>query len=157
MTEKLDDWIFEFKEMFKKPMSQKIHLAAAPFLLLSVTGGLTALLENIFPEDVPLLSGGNIFLILQLILCGFKDRRLPRIMAPYYFSCGFIVSFLVRNYPLWVDYFSLIGGLFALFLHVTALRHERLQFSFYRFYRIFLISPVFMMVSFRRRLGDDSI
>ena len=157
MKRKLDDWLLEYNSSHQNSTNIKIHNLCVPLILLSVTGLLTKVFENILPQGIPLLSGGNLFLLALIIYYGFQDRRLPRVMAPLLFLSALIVTWLSRNQPsIFTPLFSALF-IFAWILQFIGHRIEGKSPSFLTDIRFLFIGPVWVMVHLRRRLGDRDI
>ena len=162
MKRNLDQWLAEYNVSHQHPTNIKIHNVCVPFILLSVTGLLTKLFEDILPQGIPLLSGGNLFLFVLMVFYGFQDRRLPRVMAPLLFLCAVVVTWLSRtqlsrNHPTIFTLIFAVIFILAWILQFIGHRIEGRGPSFLTDIRFLFIGPVWVMVHLRRRWGDRDI
>ena len=156
MSETMEQLVDRYSRDHQNPWNQRIHKIAVPVILIS-TVGLFNYLGKFFLPEIKLLSGGNLLVLGMLIWYGILDRRLPRVMAPLLFGAAAITTYISRNHeelllPLWGGLF-LLGWIFQFIGH----RLEGNKPSFFSELKYLLVGPMWVMVSLRRRFGDENI
>ncbi|MEI8025194.1 MAG: Mpo1-like protein [Pseudomonadota bacterium] len=156
MNEKMEELLTHYANDHRHIWNQRIHKIAVPAILVSSVGIFTGLGKFVLPE-IRLLSGGNLQILFMLIWYGILDRRLPRVMAPLLFGAAALVTYLDRHnsellWPLSMGVF-VIAWIFQFIGH----RIEGNRPALFSGLKYLLVGPMWVMITLRRRFGDDSI
>jgi len=156
MNEKMEELLSRYSNDHRHIWNQRIHKIAVPALLASSVGMFTTLGRFFLPE-IRLLSGGNLQIVFMLIWYGVLDRRLPRVMAPLLFGAAALITYIDRNHgdllwPLCLGVFFM-GWIFQFIGH----RLEGNKPAFFSEFNYLMVGPMWVMITLRRRFGDDSI